>query len=488
MFRRWIWCPALLALLIPQTVLLAQDESSTGNQLMFVPPPVEGSISLGIYDNKGKLVRVLKRSADIESFKAGLNGLLVDWDRNDAQGKPVPPGKYYARGVAIGDVKIEGIAFHLNDWVDQAGQTRPNHIYSIALLSDLRPAMIADTPARSLLLIDPNAVKTASIPLHFEAESVKSNSANVFLFDRAQAASIDPASGAQAAQRPAVGIIDADALGDRNVILTATHLSDQTGAGIPRELTLPEENLSHCALVGSFALVAGKKSKIWKLEEQSFTPLEIGETAELLDMDTGVGETIWLLLKTENTALLKQIDLSGKSVRSIELPPDLQSAAHLAASRTQDALLIDCIDGSTRRTVGLRFQNADQSKSIWEKWIDRSITNFQFFDLKEGRVIASTTRTESAAVYVKPANNPLENLRQPVFQLSVLFDDNGAWVSNSDGLPLFQVCKTKGIKQTRYISDNANGMRVYVSDGCVVEEYHLTRLDNLFRFDAGSFE
>jgi hypothetical protein len=31
-------------------------------------------------------------------------------------------------------------------------------------------------------------------------------------------------------------------------------------------------------------------------------------------------------------------------------------------------------------------------------------------------------------------------------------------------------------------------MRVYVSDGTVVEEYHLTSMENLFRFDAGSFD
>jgi hypothetical protein len=44
------------------------------------------------------------------------------------------------------------------------------------------------------------------------------------------------------------------------------------------------------------------------------------------------------------------------------------------------------------------------------------------------------------------------------------------------------------MKQARWIPDGANGMRVYVSDGVVVEEYHLTSLDNLFRFDAGAFD
>ena len=71
---------------------------SKPNQLLFVPPPVEGVISLGAYDNKGKLVRVLKKAADIDTFKSGLDGLVIEWDRNDSQGKPVPSGKYFARG------------------------------------------------------------------------------------------------------------------------------------------------------------------------------------------------------------------------------------------------------------------------------------------------------------------------------------------------------------------------------------------------------
>jgi hypothetical protein len=59
---------------------------------------------------------------------------------------------------------------------------------------------------------------------------------------------------------------------------------------------------------------------------------------------------------------------------------------------------------------------------------------------------------------------------------------------SADGLPLFQVCGTKNIKQTRCLPDGANGLKIYTSDGTVVEEYHATNLENLFRFDAGSFD
>src|ERR1700751_2028267 len=119
MFDSSRWRPALVAaiVLILAHLLYSQDEETSNNELIFVPPPVEGVISLGVYDGKGKLVRVLKKAASIDSFKSGLNGLFIDWNKNDQNGNPVPNGKYFARGVMIGDVKIAGVAFHLNDWV-----------------------------------------------------------------------------------------------------------------------------------------------------------------------------------------------------------------------------------------------------------------------------------------------------------------------------------------------------------------------------------
>ena len=146
MFDRPRWFPgiALVLSLVSLHALYAQDEESNANLLLFVPPPVEGVISLGAYDSSGKLVRVLKKAAEIESFKAASDGLVIDWDRNDSQGKPVPVGKYFARGVLIGDVKIEGVAFHLNDWVDSSADPRIRKVLSAALLDAQRTVVLAD--------------------------------------------------------------------------------------------------------------------------------------------------------------------------------------------------------------------------------------------------------------------------------------------------------------------------------------------------------
>ena len=145
MFDRSRWSPwTVLALWLLLLGTLKADEGETSaEQLMFVPPPVEGLISLGVYDSKAKLIRVLKKAATIDSFKSGLNGLFVDWDHNDAHGRPVPSGKFFARGVLIGDVKVEGIAFHLNDWIHDSDDPRIRKILSATLLSELRPVVLA---------------------------------------------------------------------------------------------------------------------------------------------------------------------------------------------------------------------------------------------------------------------------------------------------------------------------------------------------------
>lgn len=87
--------------------------------ILFLPPPMEGTISLGIFNSTGKLVRVLHREAGQEEFKVGENGLATRWDGRDAAGQPVPLGKYSVSGWMSGNLGVEGVAFHGNDWIKE---------------------------------------------------------------------------------------------------------------------------------------------------------------------------------------------------------------------------------------------------------------------------------------------------------------------------------------------------------------------------------
>ena len=87
--------------------------------IIFLPPPMEGAgtISLGIFNNAGKLIRTLHRDAALEEFKQAENGLITRWDGRDDAGQPAPLGKYGVRGWMSGNLGVEGVAFHGNDWI-----------------------------------------------------------------------------------------------------------------------------------------------------------------------------------------------------------------------------------------------------------------------------------------------------------------------------------------------------------------------------------
>src|SRR5262249_32367509 len=78
-------------------------------RISFVPPPMEGTISLGIYDQTGKLVRVLHQNAQLNHFAIGADALATRWDGKDDGHQDLPPGRYHARGYLVGPLKREDL-------------------------------------------------------------------------------------------------------------------------------------------------------------------------------------------------------------------------------------------------------------------------------------------------------------------------------------------------------------------------------------------
>ncbi len=100
--------------------------------LRFALPPLEGTISLGIYDQSGKLVRVLHREDTVADFTPGHDALETSWDGADDDGSPLPAGKYHGRGFVVGDeIKVEGVDYFFNDWV---ADDRSPHVRSLGQL------------------------------------------------------------------------------------------------------------------------------------------------------------------------------------------------------------------------------------------------------------------------------------------------------------------------------------------------------------------
>ncbi len=478
-----IWAGPLCSARSEQT-----DEETAGtHQLMFLPPPEEGVISLGVYNADGKLVRVLKRAADIDSFKSGLNGLFIDWDGKDANGNPVPAGKYSARGILVGEVNVSGEAYHLNDWVETNGAAQAKRILGAAFLNGKSVCAFAEIETGRALLVDTGNGKNRAVALPTGTNSIKYDGSRILAVCGDRLVQIDPTTGNSVAEKSYTDLRDADQWRGKWIVI-ADHQVHSSGDASDQGTTPPSENLAYCAQLDSTAVVASPDGKLWKYQDSHFLPIAAGETGQLLDVSAGKGDTIWLLLRADSKLLLRQVDLSGQRIQELDLPPDLQSTRKLCGSRDEEDLLLTVDLSPGERVVGLHFQDSRGQQSVWQKWLDRSLMPFRYFDIKDGQVIASPAKNESTAVPMLLAENPLDNGATGSISLVVTADEAEAWISSSDGLPLLQVAKTKNIVQTKWTIDGSHGLRVFVSDGSVVAEYRVTGLENLYRFDAGSFD
>jgi hypothetical protein len=117
----------------PTTPEPKPSPSERSVRISFLPPPLEGTISLGIYDAKGKLVRVLHREADINEFDIGADALSTTWDGKDDMGGNAPAGKYRARGFVVGDLKVDGVGFFFNDFVTSQDSPRIRGLSKVRL-------------------------------------------------------------------------------------------------------------------------------------------------------------------------------------------------------------------------------------------------------------------------------------------------------------------------------------------------------------------
>ncbi len=92
------------------TLTPSPSPSPTRNvRISFVPPPLEGTISLGVYDGNEKLVRILHEQAKLDEFMMGADALVTKWDGKNDEEEDLPAGKYHASGYLVGRFKIEDL-------------------------------------------------------------------------------------------------------------------------------------------------------------------------------------------------------------------------------------------------------------------------------------------------------------------------------------------------------------------------------------------
>jgi hypothetical protein len=424
--------------LVLAPAVFAQEEEppqTKGVRIMFIPPPMQGTWSLGIYDKKGKLVRVLAREATEKNFTVGLNGLITFWDGRDDSGKALPPGTYSASGYAVGTLEVEGIAYHGNDWMIADDSPRLRRVVSIELRKNGRLALWAEAPDGKLQLIqmDQAGEFTGEIPA-------------------------DPRISGQArgADAPA----------------------PDAGPAIPQAV-----------------IDAGKVAVLDNGEKRA---LALPNVTNPIDASLGREGRVWVIDQTPEGTEVKEFSLDGEFHRRLAIDPAEPAPTRIFASRTSDLIFLIEEKPGLQRVRGLALESAASGESAastetptstWKTVLSKTILASDTFAAIGGQLKRPKPFSPEEKFAVRLLPNPLLKDEVSTTQINVAYDRAGSYLQTLDGLPLRRITETPNLKWV-VIGKEGSGklLSIFQGDGAVVEEFRARRLANMMAFDAGDYE
>ncbi|MEA3210232.1 MAG: FlgD Ig-like domain [Chthoniobacter sp.] len=430
----WLICLLAGALLPAQ--LVAEDAEpppppkKPGVRITFLPPPMEGTLSLGIYDKAGKLVRVLAREATEKDFTIGLNGLITNWDGKDEAGGVLPAGSYSARGYSVGAVQVEGVAYHCNDWIFDDESPRIRRVLSVELRNGHLALWAEGTDGKpQFVRADEAGEFTGEIPPDLQRVAPSAGS---------------PPPAEAAREKPAARAV----LEEGRVVIL--------GAG----------EASH--------------------------PLVLPELTKPLDASLG-RDGVWIIDQTADQTEVKEYSLAGEFRRRLGIDPAEPAPKRIFASRTSDLIFLIEERPGLQRVRGLALRasagDGDPATSTWETVLAKSIIasdEFHTISDKLGRIMPFIPRDKFVA-HLLP--NPLLREAAGTATVNIGFDAKGSFLQTLDGLPLRRITGTPNLKWA-VIGQEGSGklLSIFQSDGAVVEEFKARKLAQMMSFDAGEYD
>ena len=422
--------------------------------ISFLPPPLENATySLGIYDAKsGNLARRLQEIAPERAFTVGLNGLMTSWDGNDDAGKAVPPGKYAARGYAVGAMKVEGVAIHGNDWTEADESLRVRSVEAICWVpSDDGFCTLMNMASNDreltrfskdgkLIWRKPVLLKEGS-KSHLQSRwRMVSNVASVDVFSgdlvngRASYRIEDGSQGPPPADEP-------DPIAQKRVNRSATDF----------ETPMP--------------LAEGKDHSVW------------GVNSNGLYQTSASGE-VWRVLPHERVPA-NEIEANrdpGIKINRVWKP---WAASASASSDLLYLLELATVTGEMRmRGIELAATKQENGRGVseWRTFLERGIR-------------VRELENQATPIEIPLVENPLLAGKPSRVKLMTACDDKGSSLTTADGLRLRRISQRADLKAARLAKGKTmDGFTFFQSDGAAWDEFSIEGAKNMMAFDAGEFE
>lgn len=476
--------------------LQAGDAAERNVEVRFVPPGAEGTVSLGIYNASGKLVRVLCDEWPFDRFQVGRDALSAVWDGMDAAGRPVPAGAYSVRGFIVGDIKVSGEAYHFNDWIDEDDSPRIVHVGARQLLpgGDIllaarlaggRGALVRYSPESDVRW---NTVVSAPRPRPASSAhlAVSDTIAFVLLDGELQAARLDDGS-AVALPVKTTGVKAIAARGARLAVLDGDGLRFHSlpEFATPSGVVKPPADLVSIALLEEGAAASASDGSVW-LWKDGWSRLEIPGDTPVRAVSGGSGRTFWALQEAAGAAasVVQYSPDEGRLAEWSPRPEDGKLEA-VSGSAEKDYFVASLVSEDIQRTVAIRRKEGGQG---WEYVFDKKITTSAGFGWADGKLAASSSELPEE-LKVKLNVNPLDPTAPRNLTIRSVANDTGTGLATTDGLPLLRVSEEPGFGRVMLVAGaSANTARFFQGDGACVEEYALQNLGDITAIDAGTIE
>ncbi len=393
--------------------------------IRFVPPPLEGTISLGIYDATGKLVRVLQREADIEQFKIGHDALSLEWDGKDDRETPLPPGKYRARGFAVGDaVNVDGVGFFFNDWVTEEGSPRIEKVLNLRVISGNDLAMLVALPGGKEGSVTSNLNGELQDDLEEDAQDER------FLPER------------------------------YSVRASEGKLRFHRAEGW-QEVHWPE-------LVAPQDAAAGKDKSVWVIDRVS-------------------ADSSNLVLKqfSADGAFLREMAFAPEEPKPKIIAASTVTDK-IFLLEENDAL--QRVRGLTLSATTPASEPANPSRSDWKVDFEKKIVRHQNFTIVNGQPVVSDGAIPPTKIAIKLTSNPLQKDKTETLEVSAGYDAESSFIQTTDGLPLQTISETSNLQRILLSSQSEKTVDVFQDDGAVVEQFRVSGLDQIMAFDCGEIQ
>ena len=472
-----------IAVVIP---LLNARAATSGDVEFTFAVPDDGAVTLGIFDSSGKLVRQLHRLVPESNFRIGLNGLMTRWDGRDDKGMRLPAGNYYARGYLVGEVEVEGVDFHFNDWITSTTDPLVTSIEDFLLLPDGDLILSGSLADGTGLVARYNPDKgflwhsRESTPPLLAGDSTRifaAGPAGVTL-RQTTTGELLPFALPLTAQPVAIAA-DATSL----FLASGTSLDVRTGPEMtsPTTRTLPEPFVSMDAASGTIAGTAGKAIFLQKAGATDFSPMQL--EAAVSSVALGAGNTIWFITNEGRDGIVGQVTAEGELLRTLRTEPDSPPPSRIRALRDAETFAV-LDEGLGIQRIRLLTRSPDGAWTIdWERSI-RAVADFGF----SGQTPVAMGGTTLGEIPFRLEKNPLTG-RHDILPLHVVADPGGTRLETPDGLAIADISlHNDTVKTATQRGTEPDSLRILRGNGAFVEEFVIRGLRHVVPLDAGIVE